>query len=250
MKKNKHALDPKLNSFTSRTKVENKNTCVKTKSPKSSVTKEKRKTSAFIELVLAHLEKVNRPVSICDIIKHLRIGSNLKRVDSYYQKLIEKESEQKESRLLKVGDQYKLRGKLYPQVISKRSFELGLIKNSNIKHLSTLSKRTRRKLSPRIRYFIYYFFLLTAIIVMTRLVLWQYLSLMSSICVGADICAFLFMYNDKMASLSKRERTPETVLLTSNFLGSYGGFFGMFCIRHKTQKVHFYPSHIFALIRS
>jgi uncharacterized membrane protein YsdA (DUF1294 family) len=62
-----------------------------------------------------------------------------------------------------------------------------------------------------------------------------------------SIISFLLYYQDKKKAIHSKRRIPERVLLLSTqFFGSVGTFFGIFLLRHKTKHWYFVANWILA----
>ncbi len=59
--------------------------------------------------------------------------------------------------------------------------------------------------------------------------------------IAINVVLFVVMGIDKYKAKRHLWRIPESALFSLSFLGgSIGGFFGMFCFRHKIRKYYFY----------
>ena len=59
--------------------------------------------------------------------------------------------------------------------------------------------------------------------------------------IAINVVLFVVMGIDKYKAKRHLWRIPESALFSLSFLGgSIGGFFGMFCFKHKIRKYYFY----------
>jgi uncharacterized membrane protein YsdA (DUF1294 family) len=65
-----------------------------------------------------------------------------------------------------------------------------------------------------------------------------------------NIGSLIFFLVDKVRSIRKRWRIPESKLLLVAFLAPFGAYAGMLLFRHKTRKIKFILVPIFLLVQS
>lgn len=67
--------------------------------------------------------------------------------------------------------------------------------------------------------------------------------------IAINVVLFVVMGIDKYKEKRHLWRIPESALFSLSFLGgSIGGFFGMFCFKHKIRKYYFYIIYFLFLI--
>ena len=69
------------------------------------------------------------------------------------------------------------------------------------------------------------------------------------IIVVVNVVSLIFFGIDKLQSLRKAWRIPESRLLLIAFLGPFGAFAGMLLFRHKIRKIKFLLVPIFLFIQ-
>ena len=76
----------------------------------------------------------------------------------------------------------------------------------------------------------------------------KYIGIILLIYLIFNIISFALFAVDKRKAVRNKWRIPEATLILSSVFGIFGGFCGMYIIRHKTKKPKFFIGHPHILI--